>query len=188
MAKVKSLLTAGLRGTVGGTLVFRKINGATVVSAVPETGLKDPSEKQKVQRERFRLASLYAQRVMADPALLEEYLITARQKGFPNVRSFIIADYFRLPEILRLVVKTEPTGNVLETLVVDFMRVKSVTVSLKAPDGSVLERGNADLGIDKQTWTYAVQDSEHLVDGVSIEITATDLPGNVTSRSFDYPA
>lgn len=188
MAKTKSLLTAGLRGTVGGTLVFRKVNGETVVSAAPEMGLKDPSEKQKAQRERFRLASLYAQRVMADPVTLEEYVIGARQKGFPNVRSFIIADYFRLPEVLNFSINTEPTGTSLEMLVVDYMRVKSVNVSLKAPDGSVSETGNANLGADKQTWTYRVQESAHLAAGISFEITATDLPGNVTTQSIDYQA
>lgn len=188
MAKSKSLLTAGLRGTVGGTLVFRKVNGETVVSAAPEMGSKEPSEKQKVQRERFRLASLYAQRVSADPDLLEEYKLAAMKKGFLNVRSLIIADYFRLPEILSIQVNTKPEGPTLETIVVDYMRVQSVRVSMKNPDGLVFETGNGVLGIDKQTWSYLIQDPAKLVAGVSFEITATDLPGNVTTKSFDYQA
>jgi hypothetical protein len=188
MAKSKSLLTVGLRGTIGGTLVFRRVNGETVVSATPEMGSKNPSDKQIAQRERFRLASFYAQRVASDPVLLEEYVVAAGKKGFNNVRSLIIADYFRFPEILSLQVNTEPTGSVLETIVVDYMRVKSVTVSLKNPDGSVFETGKGVLGIDQQTWTYNVQDSAKLVAGVSFEITATDLPGNTTTESFDYQA
>lgn len=188
MAKTKSLLTAGLRGTVGGTLVFRRVNGETVVSAAPEKSSKEPSMNQKVHRERFRLASLYAQRISTDPVLLEEYLIAAGKKGYPNVRSLIIADFFRFPEILSFNVNTKPTGSELETIIVDFMRVKSVTVSFMAPDGSVLETGNGVLGSDKQTWTYQVLDSAHLVAGVNFEITATDLPGNVTIKSFAYQA
>lgn len=188
MAKTKSLLTAGLRGTVGGTLVFRRVNGETVVSASPEKSSKEPSSNQKAHRERFRLASLYARRVSTDPVLLEEYLIAARKKGYPNVRSFIIADYFKFPEIINFNLNTQPTGTALETLVVDYMRVKSVSVSLIAPDDSVLESGNGVLSIDQQTWTYEVLDSAHLVAGVTFEITATDLPGNVTTKSFDYQA
>lgn len=186
MAKTKSLLTAGLRGTVGGTLVFRKMNGETIVSASPERSSKEPSDKQKAQRERFRLASLYAQRVKTDPEILEEYLLIAVKKGYSNVRSLIIRDYFQVPEILSFRVNTGPEGTLLETIVVDYMRVKSVTVSLKAPDGSVLEAGNGVLGIDQQTWTYMVQDVAQLVAGVNVEISATDLPGNVTTKSFDY--
>jgi len=44
MAKTKSLLTAGLRGTVGGTLVFRRLNGETVVAAAPVPSSIQPSE------------------------------------------------------------------------------------------------------------------------------------------------
>ena len=57
------------------------------------------------------------------------------------------------------------------------------------PDScSVLETGNSELGTDKQMWTYRVQDAANLVAGVNFEITATDLPGNVTTQSFDYQA
>jgi hypothetical protein len=185
MAKTKSLFTAGLRGTVGGTMVFRRVNGETIVSAMPEIGSKEPSEKQKNQREQFRLASLYAKRVASFPDLLEEYAIAAKSKGFQNVRSLIIADYFRYPEILSLAESTKQTGVVvLETIVIDLMRVKSVTVSVNAPDGSVLETGKGIVGNDKQTWTYKIQNPAGLVAGVSFEITATDLPGNVTTKNF----
>jgi hypothetical protein len=188
MAKSKSLLTAGLRGTVGGTLVFRKLNGETVVSAAPEPSSKEPSEKQKEQRQRFRLASLYADRVKADPLLLEEYVIAAKKRGSNNVRNLILADFFKLPEIISLSVNTKPAGSIIEILVVDYMRVKSVTLSIKNPDGSVLESGKCVVGSDKQTWTYRIVQQENLIAGVIFEITATDLPGNVGIKSFNYTA
>ena len=187
MAKVSSnLVTTGLKGMVGGTLVFRKLNGQTIVSSAPEKGLREPSEKQRVQQDKFRLASLYASRVYADPVLLEEYSVAAKKKGYANARALIVADYFRLPEILNLVVNTKPAGSVLEILVVDFMRAKSVTVSVLAPDGSVSESGKSNIGIDKQTWTYRVENVAHLVAGTCFEVKATDLPGNVTTKNFDY--
>lgn len=61
MAKTKSLLTAGLRGTVGGTLVFSQIKWGTHCSWVPVLSSKQPSESQVMQRERFLLASHYTQ-------------------------------------------------------------------------------------------------------------------------------
>jgi len=187
MARVSSnLVTTGLKGMVGGTLVFRKINGQTIVSSAPQKGSREPSEKQQAQQDKFRLASLYASRVYADPALLEEYSVVAKKKGYGNVRSLIVADYFRVPEILSLTVNTKPAGSALEILVVDFMRAKSVTVSVLAPDGSVSESGKSNMGIDKQTWTYRVENAAHLVTGTRFEVKATDLPGNVTTKTFNY--
>lgn len=190
MAITKSLVTAGFRGSVGGTLVFRRVNGQTIVSASPERGSKEPSEQQLKQRERFRLATLYSRRVKADPLLLEEYILVCKSKGFQNVGSLIIADYFRSPEIISQKVSTDATTGILalEAIVVDYMRVKSVTVAVKSPDGSVLESGEGSVGLDKQTWKYNFQNATNLVAGVSFEITATDLPGNVTTESFEFEA
>jgi hypothetical protein len=187
MAKTKSLLTAGLRGTVGGTLVFRRLNGETVVAAAPVPSSKQPSEGQVMQRERFRLASLYAKRVLNDPELQVDYELLAKAKKLPSSRAAAIADYFRSPEIVHTKVSTDQSGVVIvEAIVVDYLRVKSVIISVNSPDGSVLETGNGVLGIDNQTWTYAVQNSAGLFAGVSFEITATDLPGNVTTKSLTY--
>ena len=187
MAKSKSLLTVGLRGTVGGTLVFRRLNGETVVAAAPVPISKPASESQVRQRERFRLASLYAKRVLNDPDLRLEYEQVARLKKLPSARAAAIADYFRSPEILKAKTSTNPSGEVTVVAVVaDFLRVSSVVVSVTTPDGTVLEAGNGVLSIDNQTWTYTVQDSTKLVAGVNFEITATDLPGNETRQILDY--
>lgn len=187
MAKTKSLLTAGLRGTVGGTLVFRRLNGETVVAAAPVPSSKQPSEGQVMQRERFRLASLYAKRAFNDPELRVEYELAAKMKKLPSARAAAIADYFRSPEILNAKISTDQSGVLMvEAVVVDYLRVKSVTISVNAPDGSVLESGNGVLGIDNQTWTYQVQNSANLVSETRFDIAATDLPGNVTTQSLFY--
>ena len=53
------------------------------------------------------------------------------------------ADYFRSPEILNAKISTDQSGAVVvEAIVVDYLRVKSVTISVNAPDGSALETGN----------------------------------------------
>jgi hypothetical protein len=187
MAKTKSLLTAGLRGTVGGTLVFRRLNGETVVAAAPVPTSKQPSESQMMQRERFRLASLYAKRAFNDPELRVEYELVAKVKKLPSARAAAIADYFRFPEILNAKISTDQSGVVIvEAVVVDYLRVKSVTISVISPDGSVLETGNGVLGIDNQTWTYQVQNSANLIAEMRFDIHATDLPGNVTTQCLYY--
>ncbi|BBE20557.1 hypothetical protein AQPE_4751 [Aquipluma nitroreducens] len=105
-----------------------------------------------MQRERFRLASLYAKRAFNDPELRVEYELVAKVKKLPSASAAAIADYFRSPEIMNAKISTDQSGIVIvEVVVVDYLRVKSVTISVNAPDGSVLESGNGVLGIDNQT-------------------------------------
>lgn len=186
MAKATNLLTTGLSGKLGGTLVFRKGNGQTIVSASPQKGSQEPSEKQTAQRDRFRKASFYAQRVSANSTLFEEYSEVAARKGYQNVRSLIIQDYFRLPEIQScdVVRNSSSSGAQIEVIVTDLMRVDSVTLEIRTPDKAVVGKGNAVMGADKQTWTFQVQDASLVASGNSIRITATDLPGNVVNRNF----
>ena len=187
MAKSSSLLTTGLRGTVGRTLVFRKYFGETVVAAAPVPSSKQPTEVQLNHRERFRMASLYARRALSDPELRVEYELAAKVKKLPSARTVAIADYFRSPEILNAKLSTQPSGAVVvEAIAVDYLRVKAVTITVNAPDGLVLESGNGVLSADHQTWTYEVQHATELVAGVHFEIKATDLPGNVTTEILDY--
>ena len=187
MAKTKSLLTAGLRGTVGGTLVFRRLNGETVVAAAPVPSSKQPSESQVMQRERFRLASLYAKREFNDPELRVENELVAKVKKLPSARAAAIADFFRSPEILNAKTSTDQSGIVIvEAIVVDYLRVKSVTISVNAPFGPVILTVNGFLGIENKNCTYLVHISEILVAETRFEIAATDLPGNVTTQSLSY--
>lgn len=140
-----------------------------------------------IQRERFRLASLYAKRIFNDPELRVEYELVAKAKKLPSARTAAIADYFRFPEILDAKISTESSGIVIiVAIVVDYLRVKSVTISVNTPDGSVLDTGNGVLGIDNQTCTYQVQNSSTQVSETRFDISATDLPGNVTTQSLSY--
>ena len=60
MAQVKkNLITKGLSGILGGTLVFRNVGEKTVVSVAPTT-TKEASPAQKNHREKFQQAVFYA--------------------------------------------------------------------------------------------------------------------------------
>lgn len=184
MAISQNLVTKGLTGSVGKTLVFKTVNGKTIVSASPVKGSKEPSEKQLEQRKRFKLASLYAARVIANSELLLEYTEAAQRKGITNVRSLIMADYFHAPEIMDYEISTTPTDS-LNCVVADLVRVKSVTMKIMTPDGEVLESGNATMSVDLQTWSFLISDVAHLQNPFSIEISATDLAGNVSTKTFE---
>jgi len=189
MAFAKGIATKGYRGMVGNTLVFKKWGEKTVVAAAPERVTKAPSIIQLAHQERFRLASYYAKRTMFDPDLLAEYRAAAEVKGIASVRNVMMADYFSSPRILECEVKassSQPGSKSLKILAVAYVRVTAITVSVTDPDGTVLESGNALLNADTQISTYEFQDASNLIAGVSYNIKATSLTGNVTSNSFDY--
>ena len=190
MAFTKGIATKGYRGMIGGTLVFKKWGENTVVAAAPERGSKAPSMNQLAHQNRFRLASFYAKRTMFDAALLAEYRTAGLIKGIANVRNVMMADYFSSPEILECkMVESDPLQpgpKLLRILAIAYVRVTAVTVSVTDPGGMLLESGNALLNVDTQNSMYEFQNDANLFPGVSFQITATGLTGNVTSQSFVY--
>ena len=62
MAKsVNNIITHGLTGKIGDLLVFRQVDGKTVVSKVPRK-TTTVTEKQKQQRAKFQEAVIYSKR------------------------------------------------------------------------------------------------------------------------------
>ena len=189
MAFTKGIATKGYRGMIGGTLVFKKWGEKTVVAAAPERSSKAPSSNQLAHQDRFRLASYYAKRTMFDPTLLAEYRAAAEVKGIASVRNVMIADYMSSPKILEYEVvesSSQPGPKLLRILAIAYVRVTAVTVSVNDPGGMLLESGNALLNVDTQNSMYEFQNDANLFPGVSFQITATGLTGNVTSKSFVY--
>ena len=54
---LNNLITKGLSGQLGKALVFRKVGDRTIVATAPSTNA-DPTEPQKLQRERFKRAAI----------------------------------------------------------------------------------------------------------------------------------
>ena len=95
MAKLKiNPLFAGISGTLG-DLVFKQTkDGQTIVSKRPRTSGAKPSEAQRLQRERFKVANAYARAALADPALRATYEAIAEESG-TSAYSTARDDYFR---------------------------------------------------------------------------------------------
>ena len=86
-------------GSLGREIVFRVVNGRTIVSTPPvQNG--EPSDAQKAARERFIDAVHYAKEVMLDADLKSEYGAKAVANGKGNAFSSAIADFLNAPEIL----------------------------------------------------------------------------------------
>jgi hypothetical protein len=175
-------VTLGLRGSFGKQFVFRKFGGRTIVSRrAKPTGGNTPG--QLAQREKFRLASIYAKRCLLQPALKEEYEAIARAKGIGALAA-ALGDYLSTAEIKGIVTDTYggEIGYPMGILVSDVLKVKTMTVSILDADGDVIESGPAIRADGAVGFTYVTTVAIPVISGVKIRVEVKDRPGNTVSQ------
>jgi hypothetical protein len=133
-------------------------------------------------REDFRLATVYGKAVMADPATKAEYTAKAKAKGTP-VFALAVADFFHAPAVdeIDLSHYTGQPGETIHIRASDDFEVAGVSVAIHNASGTVLEQGAAVAGADG--WNYTATTSLPTGQTVSIDVTATDRPGNKTTKT-----
>jgi len=184
MARVSNnIITQGLSGTIGGTLVFRQVGGRTIVSAAPRESEKTPTPGQQAHQERFQQATLYAKAQIRDAASKAEYE-AVRTDGGANAYAIAVADFMQAPNIreVDLNAYTGQAGDAIRVRVTDDFRVAGVTVRIENGDGTLVEEGRATADANGLDWRYTATASNASLDGDKITITASDKPGN---RSTD---
>lgn len=185
MARVKkNLLTKGLSGMIGGTLVFRKFGDETIVSASPVHDGNTPTLKQTAQRERFSQAVAYATTQMGIPEAKAQYEQMAKRRSMPSAYSVAVSDFFHAPIVksVDLGAYAGAVGNTIRMVVIDDFDVLDVSLDIINPDGSVLETGKATWDPNTGTWTYIATVQNATVKGCKVVIRAVDRPGNITSQ------
>jgi hypothetical protein len=184
MAKVK--LAPALEAIHGhvGTMLFKRWHNEEIVGKLPDrTGIV-PSANQLAQQEKFRLAAIYGKAAMADPETKQLYTDVAQSRGVP-VFALMVADFLNPPAIdeIDLSAYTGKAAEKIRARVSDDLEVTGVTLAIRAQGGAVLEQAPAVKGADGLTWTYTTTTALQEGQAVVIEVTATDKPGNVTSKS-----
>lgn len=178
MKQFDNIITLGLTGKFG-PLVFRSLNGKTVVS-VYRPSSQPSSGNQVAHRQRFKAAAAYAKSAIADNStrqLYEEKAKKARDGRTPY--NFAVADYFTSPHIGRIQLQ----GNTILVPAYDDGLVSGVTLQLFTRDHLLVEEGPAAALRDGLHWCYEIVSLAASVE--RIIVTATDLPGNVVRREFD---
>lgn len=177
----KNLVTQGLSGALGKTLVFRRVGDRTIVSTIPSTS-KEPTAAQLTQREKFQQAILYAKAQMADPDTKAGYEQAAKGHQVPNAYNIAVADFFSAPDIdeIDLSGYTGKINDKIRVKVTDDFKVKSVSVEIKDANGAIVESGQAVVQVNKVDWIFTAKVANPSLAGDKITIKATDLPGNET--------
>lgn len=181
MAKsTNNVLTYGLSGKVGDLLVFRQVDGKTIVSKVPEQP-KTASEKQLAHRKRFQKAVIYAKAAVAAEETGELYKAAAKKGKLPfNVA---VADFLNAPDV-QLIDLSGYAGNAGDKItmtITDDFAVQTVHVRISNADGSLVEEGAA-VKSAGDVWIYTATQNNENLEGDKIVVTASDIPGNITQE------
>ena len=133
-----------------------------------------------MHRRNFQRATIYGKSVNADPQLKELYGKAAK-KG-QTAYNIAVADMLQAPNIERIDLSgyTGRPGDVIKVLVTDDFHVKEVLVTITNGDGSLVESGYAQPDAIGYLWIYTTTEDNENLDGDKIEITASDIPGNIS--------
>ncbi|MCF8374078.1 MAG: hypothetical protein K9H64_20820 [Bacteroidales bacterium] len=183
MAEVKkNIITKGLSGMLGQTLVFRNMGDRTIVASRPSSN-KIPSEAQLEQRKRFQEAVLYAKSQMADETSKAEYAAVAQKTSLGSAYTIAVADFFNAPDIsnVDLAGYAGAIGDKIKISVTDVLKVTKVEIDIFNPDGSLVESGEADF-LQGAQWEYTSTVANIDLSGDKIVVRAYDKPGNMTEN------
>lgn len=185
MAQVKDNdLTEGLSGKFGKKIVFRQVNGITIAAQAPKQKAK-PTEKQENQNKRFSEASTYAKNALLDPTLKAFYEAEAKKKKGVSPRNVAMADYLKPPTIASIETSDYTgikTGEKIIIKAEDNVKINSLKVKITKSDKSTVEEGSATLLEGK--WTYITTVINSSITGDKIVVTATDRPGNTSTKQI----
>ena len=162
-----------------GELVFREVNGKTIVSRKPATS-GVITEAQAAHRERFRQAAAYGKFAMSDQTTREIYDIVSEQRGIPAF-ALTVADYLNAPTVdkLDLSAYNGQIGSNIAIVTSDDFGVVNVHVTITDDsNNAVIESGNAvEFPVGTGHWSYGAAVAVPAGTEVTVKVTATDRPG-----------
>lgn len=181
MAKVQNnLVVHGLSGMLGKQVVVRRQkNGGYVMAAAPKR-YTQLSAAQMEHQDRFRQAILYAKSAQSSP----EYKDLAKARG-QSAYNVAVADFLHPPEIQRIDIAgyNGAPGQQIAITAVDDVKVKEVGVLIAADDGTLVEKGSAQLSPQNGSqWIYTTTATAPTA-SVKIVVDVADLAGQVTEET-----
>ena len=180
MAESNNVITKGMAGMVGDTIVFRQRAGKTIVSAAPKPTNKPSTEQQVQHRQKFQQAIIYGKKTLQNEATKAAYQAVAKEGE--SAFNVAVADMLHAPDIDTIDLSGyhgNPGDKILVKATDDF-NITQVQVSIVNADGSVLESGDAEIGEDGITWTYSATGTNADLSGDKIVVKVSDLPGNLS--------
>jgi hypothetical protein len=178
---VTNPLVQGARGAFG-SLVLRQLRGKTVLSAKPNMpSAEKQTELQKLNRDKFRWAALYAKRMMRDEAMKAFYWKRAKKLKLPNAYTAAIKDYMCKTRVSAIDLKRytgKVGGNINIFAAKDSSSVSEVFVTIMTKEGQEIEKGKAVL--NGSVWTYKNTVKTNGAEGLRFIVETKDALNNWT--------
>ncbi len=170
----------GRRGK-DGQLVFRQLNGKTVVQAAGRKPSGPVSAATQAQRE-FMFRSRQYGKAQSDDPVTKALYASGVSREFPSAYAVASRDYRNPPEITLLDVGgyRGQLGDAIRVLATDDFEVVAVQVCILAPDGHVQEAGPALRQADG-SWRYEARQTALATAGLVVLAEACDRPGNAAT-------
>jgi hypothetical protein len=169
-----------------GKIVVRNRFGRQYLADPPDPNKRVDTPARADVRKRFAKASKWAAAALANPGLRSFYEKVAKAN---NSSPFAVAarDHLRAPEVDEIGLRGYHgrAGDPITVEAMDDTGVLGVTVTLQAPDGTVLESGPCTMVMG--TWTYVTTTARPAAQPVTIVAVATDRPGNTGEKTEVYP-
>lgn len=170
----------GRRGR-DGPLVFRELNGQTVVQAAGRKPSGPASAAQLAQRGLNFRSRQYGKAQSDNPASKAVYA-TGTSRSYPSAYAVATRDYRMPPEITLLDVSSYQgrAGDPIRVLATDDFGVVAVQVRIISAAGQLQEAGPATQQADG-SWRYEATEAAPATAGLVVLAEAYDRPGNVAS-------
>jgi hypothetical protein len=172
----------GFRGKIK-ELLFKRVWGKETVSASPDFSDRVLTEKQKAQNERVKAANRYGKALGPEDRAFYEARAKLENKPLYAV---IVRDWFHRPCVEEIEVSSYSgqAGQTIRIRATDDTEVKTVEVGVRDKTGQLLESGQAKrIHADKTLWEYTTTADLESTEGLTLEVTASDRPGNRDQRS-----
>lgn len=178
----KNIVTQGLSGMIGGTIVFRQVGKQTIVAAAPEKKERTATAGERAHRSKFGMAILYGKGVIADPTSKKEY--GKQAEDGQSAYNVAVADFMNAPEIDEVDVTkyTGEIGSKIRVRAIDDFEVARVYIKIENPDGTIAEEGEAIADPNGLDYIFTAKKKNTSLDGDKITILVNDLPGNETKK------
>lgn len=185
MATTKNnVIVKGASGKFGRQIVFSQRAGKTIMSK-PPLRTAPPTTKQKDQQAKFARAAAYAKNALLDPTLKEAYTTEAKKRQDVSPYNMAMTDYLRPPQITHVDYSAytgDASGEKIFIEAADAFKITTLKVKITAANSSTLEEGNATMVNGK--WQYTTTATNTTLTGSKITLTATDRPGNTTTKEI----
>lgn len=167
----------GASGKVG-NLVFRQVNGKTVVQAYQETKVKR-SELQGLFNDKMRVAAGHARTALRDPKVKAHYEKKKKRLNVSSAYTAACTDFLRHGRIDKVDTSKYDKGQIVVKAVKAELGFEEVTVKISEKNRKPVTTERC-VSKGQDTWLFKTKVPLPRLEEVIITVEARDKTGNVT--------